>query len=114
VEELLEKVETAALESGYDLKNLPLVGVITGGGSAMAGMDLLTMNILGLKDVRRGRISRDLIHAPEEFLTPEYSTAIALALYVNKTNNYENYYNTKTDGTGFGKIGKWVKSILGY
>lgn len=114
VEELLEQVETAALESGYDLKNLPLVGVITGGGSAMAGMDLLTMNILGLKDVRRGRISRDLIHAPEEFLTPEYSTALALALYVNKTNNYENYYNTKTEGTGFGKIGKWIKSILGY
>ena len=114
VEELLEQVEQVTLRAGYDLKELPLVGVITGGGSLMPGMDLQCMNILGLKEVRRGRVARDLLQTPEEFLDPQYSTAVALALYVAKTSNYENYFNTKTEVSGFGKLGKLIKSILGY
>lgn len=114
VEEILENVEQEALHAGYDLKTLPFLGVLTGGGSLMPGMDLQCMNILGLKEVRRGRISRDLVHASEEFLDPQYSTAVALAMYVSKSSSYDNYYNAKTEGSGFGKIGKLIKSILGY
>lgn len=113
VEELLEEVGEAALAGGFDLKGLHMLGVITGGGSLMPGMDLQCMNILGLKEVRRGRIPRDLIYTPEEFLDPQYCTAIALALYVLHSGSYEGY-TAAMEGSGFSGIWKAVKSILGY
>ena len=81
MEELLEQVERCASVYGYKTKNLPLVGVITGGGSLMPGLPTLCMNVLGLKEVRRGCVQRDLVTSSEEYFAPVYSTAMALAIY---------------------------------
>jgi len=97
--------------SGY--KDFPVVGVVTGGGSLMPGITDHCVNILGLKEVRRGIVQRDLITSADEFFDPQYSTAMALTLYALEGANYEDYSGANYDkgGSFFGKLGKLFKGV---
>lgn len=115
MEELLEQVEHYAGLAGYKPKNLPLVGVITGGGSQMPGMAALCQDILGLKEVRRGHVQRDLITSPEEFFAPQYATALSLVIYASEKENEELLYSGqfRESGSAWGKLGKFFKGMFG-
>lgn len=115
MEELLEQVEHYAGLAGYKPKNLPLVGVITGGGSQMPGMTALCQDILGLKEVRRGVVQRDEVTCADEFLSPLYATALSLVIYASDKETEESLYNGqyKASGSTFGKLGKFFKGIFG-
>ena len=111
VEELFEQIQHCVATSGY--KNMAVVGVLTGGGSQMPGMTDQAVNILGLKEVRRGIIQRDLVTSDDEFFDPMYSTAMALALYAAEHNGYEEYSRETYDNgrSMFGKIGRFFKGF---
>ena len=115
MEELLEQVEHYAGLAGYKPKNLPLVGVLTGGGSQMPGMTALCQDILGLKNVRRGFVQRDEITGSDEFLTPVYATALSLVIYASDRATEESLYNGqyRDNNSSFGKLGKFFKGIFG-
>ena len=116
LEELLELVEHRAAAYGYKTKSLPLVGVITGGGSVLPGLPYLCMQALGLKEVRRGTVQRDLITSDEEFFDPTYSTAMALAIYAAGNNLYDEGYSMsyRKSGSVLDKVGQFFKGIFGY
>ena len=111
VEELIEQVARCVETSGY--KDFPVVGVVTGGGSLMPGITEHCVNILGLKEVRRGIVQRDLITSADEFFEPQYSTAMALTIYALEGANYEDYAgnNYEKGSSFFGKVGKWFKGV---
>ena len=111
VEELIEQVGRCVDASGY--KNYPVVGVVTGGGSVMPGITEHCVNILGLKEVRRGVVQRDLITSDDEFFDPLYSTAMALAVYASGNNGYDDYSGVSYEkgGSFFGKLGKLFKGV---
>ena len=111
VEELIEQVGRCVDASGY--KNYPVVGVLTGGGSQMPGMTDHAVNILGLKEVRRGGVQRDLVTAADEFFDPKYSTALALAIYAADNEGYDEYARESYDkgGSLFGKLGRLFKGL---
>lgn len=110
VEELMEQVARCVETSGY--KNFPVVGVVTGGGSLMPGITDHCVNILGLKEVRRGIVQRDLITSDDAFFDPQYSTAMALAIYAAGGSGYEEYGTSYEKGSSvFGKLGKWLKGV---
>ena len=115
MEELLEQVEHYAGLAGYKPKNLPLVGVLTGGGSQMPGMNALCQDILGLKEVRRGFVQRDEITSSDEFLAPVYATALSLVIYASDRATEESLYNGqyRENSSSFGKLGKFFKGIFG-
>jgi cell division protein FtsA len=71
--------------SEIDIAGYIPVGVLTGGGSSMPGIESLASQVFGLKVVRCGGVSKELVEvASEDFLKPEYTTAISLLLYVSK------------------------------
>jgi len=111
VEELIEQVAHCVDASGY--KNFPVVGVVTGGGSLMPGITEHCVNILGLKEVRRGIVQRDLITSEDAFFDPQFSTAMSLVIYAAGSGVQEVYgrpsYEENT--SVLGKIGKWFKSV---
>lgn len=111
VEELIEQVGRCVETSGY--KNFPVVGVVTGGGSLMPGITDHCVNILGLKEVRRGVVQRDLITSDDEFFDPQYSTAMALAIYASDNSGYDDYSGGSYEkgGSFFGKLGKLFKGV---
>lgn len=111
VEELIEQVGRVVDTSGY--KNFPVVGVVTGGGSLMPGVTDHCVNILGLKEVRRGVVQRDLITSDDEFFDPQYSTAMALAIYASENAAYDDYSGGSYEkgSSMFGKLGKWFKGV---
>ena len=111
VEELFEEIQRCVAASGY--KTIPVVGVLTGGGSLMPGMTDQAMNILGLKEVRCGGIQRDLVISDDEFFDPSYTTAMALVLYANERAQYDNYASDpyENGGSMFGKIGRFFKGF---
>lgn len=111
VEELIEQVGRVVDTSGY--KNFPVVGVVTGGGSLMPGVTDHCVNILGLKEVRRGVVQRDLITSDDEFFDPQYSTAMALAIYASENAAYDDYSGGSYEkgSSLFGKLGKWFKGV---
>lgn len=111
VEELIEQVGRVVDTSGY--KNFPVVGVVTGGGSLMPGITDHCVNILGLKEVRRGVVQRDLITSDDEFFDPQYSTAMALAIYASDNSGYDDYSGGSYEkgSSLFGKLGKWFKGV---
>ncbi len=111
VEELFEQIQHCVATSGY--KNFPVVGVLTGGGSQMPGMTDQAVNILGLKEVRRGCVQRDLITAPEEFFDPVYSTALAMAIHGANDAGYDDYTRGSYEkgGSMFGKLGRMLKGL---
>ncbi len=111
VEELFEQIQHCVATSGY--KNYPVVGVLTGGGSQMPGMTDHAVNILGLKEVRRGGVQRDLVTAADEFFDPKYSTALALAIYAADNEDYNEYARESYDkgGSLFGKLGRLFKGL---
>ena len=109
MEELLEQVGRRVSEHGYNIKNLPLVGVITGGGSVMPGLPTLCMNVLGLKEVRRGIVQRDLITSDEEYFAPQYSTAMALIVYSSNGTGYDDGY-----GASYEQRGSLVDQVSGF
>ncbi len=113
LEELLEKVEYYASMSGYKTKNLPLVGVITGGGSIMPGLPALCSSVLGLKEVRRGYVQRDLITSSEEYFAPNYSTAMALAIYSSDGANLDEMGAYESGGSILEKTTKFFKGLFG-
>ena len=114
VEELLETIERGISEAGFDLTKIPFVGVITGGGSLMPGMDLQCAHIFGFKEVRRGCVPRDAVQANNEFFEPQYTTALALAVYVSKSTEYARYYVAKSEGSIWGTLVGWIKKVIGY
>ena len=112
VEELLEQIQHCVATSGY--KNSAIVGVLTGGGSLMPGMQEQAMNILGLKEVRCGGVQRDLVTAADEFFDPQYSTAMSLVVYASENSGYEEYSRDNYGGSGksvFSKIGRLFKGM---
>lgn len=109
VEELFEQIKKYVDGSGY--KNFPVVGVLTGGGSLMPGMTDHCVNILGLKEVRCGSVQRDLVNSNDEFFAPQYSTAMALAIYASENNGYEDYGRDDGGTSFFGKIGRFFKGV---
>lgn len=111
VEELFEQIQHCVATSGY--KNFPVVGVLTGGGSQMPGMTDQAVNILGLKEVRRGVVQRDLITSDDQFFDPVYSTAMALAVYASDNSGYDDYSRDNYDkgGSLFGKLGRMLKGM---
>lgn len=111
VEELFEQIQHCVATSGY--KNFPVVGVLTGGGSQMPGMTDQAVNILGLKEVRRGVVQRDLITSDDQFFDPVYSTAMALAVYASDNSGYDDYSRESYDkgGSLFGKLGRMLKGM---
>ena len=111
VEELIEQVAHCVEKSGY--KNFPVVGVVTGGGSLMPGITEHCVSILGLKEVRRGVVQRELITSDDAFFDPQYSTAMALAIYAAGSTGYEEYGNSSYEkgSSIFGKLGKWLKGV---
>ncbi|MCQ2411294.1 MAG: hypothetical protein MJ053_07610, partial [Elusimicrobiaceae bacterium] len=111
VEELMEQVARCVETSGY--KNFPVVGVITGGGSLMPGITDHCVNILGLKEVRRGAVQRDLVSSDDVYFAPQYSTAMALAIYASDNGGYDEYAGGSyaKNASVFSKIGKWLKGV---
>lgn len=111
VEELFEQIQHCVTTSGY--KKFPVVGVLTGGGSLMPGMTDQAVNILGLKEVRRGSVQRDLVTSDDSFFHPLYSTALALAVYASDNNSYDEYTRESYDkgSSLFGKLGRMVKGL---
>lgn len=111
MEELIEQVGRVVDTSGY--KNFPVVGVVTGGGSLMPGVTDHCVNILGLKEVRRGVVQRDLITSDDVFFDSQYSTAMALAIYASENAAYEDYSGPSYEkgSSMFGKLGKWLKGV---
>lgn len=109
VEELFEQIKRYMDGSGY--KNFPVVGVITGGGSLMPGVTDHCVNILGLKEVRCGVVQRDLITSDDEFFDPQYSTAMALAIYASENSGYEERESYDKEKSLFGKIGRLFKGV---
>lgn len=111
VEELIEQVALCVENSGY--KKLPVVGVVTGGGSLMPGITEHCVNILGLKEARRGVVQRDLITSDDEFFNPLYSTAMALAIYASDNSGYDEYSGGSYEKgvSFFGKLGKLFKGV---
>lgn len=111
VEELFEQIKRYVDASGY--KNFPVVGVITGGGSLMPGVTDHCVNILGLKEVRCGVVQRDLVTSDDEFFDPQYSTAMALAIYASENAGYDEYSRESYDKgkSLFGKIGRLFKGV---
>ncbi len=111
VEELIEQVANCVESSGY--RKFPVVGVVTGGGSLMPGITEHCVNILGLKEVRRGGVQRDLITSDDEFFAPQYSTAMALAIYASDNSGYDDYSGTAYEkgGSFFSKLGRLFKGV---
>ena len=111
VEELIEQVAHCVEASGY--KNFPVVGVVTGGGSLMPGITEHCVNILGLKEVRRGIVQRDLITSEDAFFDPQFSTAMSLVIYAAGSGVQEVYGRPTYENNSslFGKIGKWFKNV---
>ena len=111
VEELFEQIQHCVATSGY--KNFPVVGVLTGGGSQMPGMTDQAVNILGLKEVRRGVVQRDLVTSGDDFFDPVYSTAMALAVYASDNAGYDDYARDSYNkgGSVFGKLGRMIKGL---
>lgn len=111
VEELIEQVAHCVETSGY--KNFPVVGVVTGGGSLMPGITEHCVSILGLKEVRRGLVQRELITSDEAFFDPQYSTAMSLAIYAAGGTGYDDYSGASYEkgSSVFGKLGKWLKGV---
>ena len=110
VEELIEQVARCVDSSGY--RNFPVVGVVTGGGSLMPGITEHCVNILGLKEVRRGAVQRDLLTSDDIYFDPQYSTAMALAIYASDNSGGEYATASYEKGSSlFGKVGKWLKGV---
>ena len=111
VEELFEQIQHCVATSGY--KNFPVVGVLTGGGSQMPGMTDQAVNILGLKEVRRGVVQRDLVTSDDDFFDPVYSTAMALAVYASDNAGYDDYARDSYNkgGSVLGKLGRMIKGL---
>ena len=81
----------------------------------MPGLPSLCRDILGLKEVRRGCVQRDLVTGTEEFFTPSYATALSLVIYASEKSTEESLYggNYRNSGSTFGKVGKFFKGIFG-
>lgn len=82
VQDLFEQVKICVDKSGFG--DLAAVGILTGGGSLMPGITEQCSQTLGLKEVRRGGVQRDIVNADEQFFEPLYSTAVSLAAYAAK------------------------------
>ncbi|WP_424246217.1 cell division protein FtsA [Elusimicrobium posterum] len=111
VEELFEEVKKVVDRSGY--KDFPVVGVLTGGGSVMPGIANVCVNVLGLREVRLGTVSREHIIGDERFFEPQYATAMSLVAYAAQSSMYEEFNKASFEQkTGLlSKIGKIFKGV---
>ncbi len=82
VQDLFEQVKICVDKSGF--ADLAVVGILTGGGSLMPGITEQCCQSLGLKEVRRGNVQRDIMNADEEFFDPSFSTALSLVAYASR------------------------------
>jgi cell division protein FtsA len=76
---LFEQVKICIDKSGF--ADLAAVGILTGGGSLMPGITEQCSQSVGLKNVRRGLVRREVISGDEQYFEPLYSTAVSLAVY---------------------------------
>ncbi|MDD2716921.1 MAG: cell division protein FtsA [Candidatus Wallbacteria bacterium] len=79
MEEIFSMAKTVIQESGC-IRNLSSGAVLTGGGSLLAGNQLLAEKILGLP-VRLGKPGKDITGMSSDINSPIYSTAIGLLKY---------------------------------
>ena len=79
VQDLFEQVKICVDKSGFGA--MAAVGILTGGGSLMPGITEQCSQLLGLKEVRRGRVQPGQILGDEAFFEPLYSTAVSLVAY---------------------------------
>ena len=87
VEELFEKVREEIQKTKY--ADIPGVGVITGGGSLLKGIPEIACQAMGIREVRRAGVLRELVTADEKFFNPAYTGAISLIVYPNLVFNQD-------------------------
>ena len=87
VEELFEKVREEIQKTKY--ADIPGVGVITGGGSLLKGIPEIACQAMGIREVRRAGVLRELVSADEKFFNPAYTGAISLIVYPNLVFNQD-------------------------
>ena len=108
VQDLFDQVKLCVDRSGFG--DLVSVGILTGGGSLMPGITEQCSQSLGLKEVRRGNVQRDIITGDEIYFDPRYSTAVALAVYAAKR-DILNPEQAKNAPSGKGAISKFLNLI---
>jgi len=87
VEELFDKVREEIQKTKY--ADIPGVGVITGGGSLLKGIPEIACQAMGIREVRRAGVLRELVTADEKFFNPAYTGAISLIVYPNLVFNQD-------------------------
>ncbi len=78
VEEIYGKINDSLQNCNYAF---PGGAVLTGGGSLLRGMPEAAEQVLELRQSRLGHPRPDFVDGPPEYLTPEYTTAVAIACY---------------------------------
>lgn len=96
MEEIFERVREEIQKTKY--ADIPGVGVVTGGGSLLKGICEVACQSMGLREVRKANILKDMVNADKKFLDPGYSGAISLIVYPNLTasHKYEAISGRKT------------------
>ena len=108
MQDLFEMVRESIIES--ELSDFISVAILTGGGSSMPGIESLASQVLGVKEIRCSRVSRDLVEAEDKFFNPMYTTALSLLLYVSKRDVLEQKKEAET--TSKSPIVRWSKNIF--
>ena len=108
MQDIFEMVRESVIES--ELADFVSRGILTGGGSAMVGIENLASQILGVKEIRCSGISRDLVEAEEEFFAPKYTTAIALLLYVTQRDVLEQ--KKEPEIVSKSPVMRWCKNVF--
>lgn len=108
MQDIFEIVRESIADSG--LADFISVGILTGGGSQMAGIESLASQVLGLKEIRCSGISSEFVEAKEEFFNPKYTTAMALLLYIAKRDILEQ--KKEPEIVSKSPVVKWCKSFF--
>lgn len=108
MQDIFEMIRESIIES--ELSDFISVGILTGGGSAMPGIESLASQVLGVKEIRCSGVSRDLIEAKDELFDPTYTTALSLLLYISKRDVLEQKKDTEM--TSKSPIVRWCKNLF--
>jgi len=108
MQDIFEMVRESIIES--ELSDFISVAILTGGGSAMPGIESLASQVLGVKEIRCSGVSRDLVEAEDKFFDPIYTTALSLLLYVSKRDVLEQ--KKEAEITSKSPIVRWGKNIF--
>jgi len=78
-EELFDKMRDEVQKSRY--ADVPGLGVLTGGGALLRGMNEQCARSMGLREIRQAQIPRDAVMSDDEYFHPTYTTAMSLVIY---------------------------------